>query len=333
MYKYELLGIGNALVDVLVQCEDEFLERYSLNKGSMTLVDQDRSSFLCERLNAIQEVSGGSCSNTIAGFASLAGNNNNASAAYIGKICDDRLGRVFSKDLLSMGVVFNTVPSTYNTATGRCLVLITPDSQRTMCTFLGAATELSAIDIDSDVIQSSKIIYLEGYLFDPPDAQQAFFKAAKVAQSAGRKVAITLSDGFCVDRHRPAFRDIIKNHIDLLFANEEEIISLYEAKTFDEALEKVKNECEVSCLTRGALGSVVVGDGQVYVIDAEPASRVVDTTGAGDQYAAGFLYGFSRNLPLATCGQIAGIAAAEVISHQGARPVTNLHSLVKGKIG
>ncbi len=333
MTDYDVVGIGNALVDVLAHCEDEFLDRHELAKGAMILVDEERSSFLYDQLGAGLECSGGSCGNTMAGFAALGGSTGEVSAAYVGKVCDDQLGQVFRHDMRAMGVSFDTAPESGGPATGRCLVMISPDAQRTMCTFLGAATRLTPADIDPGVIQASKITYMEGYLFDPPDAQHAFVHAAELAHAANRKVSITLSDSFCVDRHRAAFRHLVEHHIDILFANEAEVISLYEAKTFDEALQQVRGHCEVACLTRSEKGSVVLGNGEIHVIDAEPVAEVVDTTGAGDQYAAGFLYGYSRGLPLAACGRIASIAAAEVISRPGARPEANLAELVKEKVG
>ena len=311
---------------------DSFLEQHELAKGGMMLVDEERSRLLYDQLNPTMECSGGSCGNTMAGFASLSGDENTVSAAYVGKICDDRMGKIFSNDLRSMGVKFDTEPELCKPATGRCLVLITPDAQRTMCTFLGAATKLCPRDIDPSVIQAAKVTYMEGYLFDPPDAQRAFVKAAELSHAAGRKVSITLSDSFCVDRHRAAFRNLVDNHIDILFANEAEITSLFETSNFDAALQQARENCEISCLTRGEKGSIVISNDEIHVIDPEPISAVVDTNGAGDQYAAGFLYGHTRGWPIQVCGRIGGIAAAEVISHQGARPEVDLRKLVSEKV-
>ena len=333
MAEYDVVGIGNALVDVLAHCEDDFLAHHALDKGAMILVDEERSAYLYDMLDPAAECSGGSCGNTMAGLASMGGPEGAVATAYIGKVCDDQLGRVFQRSMRGMGVVFDTTPESDQPSTGRCLVLISPDAQRTMCTFLGAATKLGPTDIDPKVIQAAKVTYMEGYLFDPPDAQLAFVKAAELAHVAGRKVAITLSDSFCVDRHRAAFRFLVENHIDILFANEAEVISLYEAQSFDAALEQVRGHCETACLTRSENGSVVLGGGEIHIIDAEPVASVVDTTGAGDQYAAGFLYGYSRGMPLAACGKIASIAAAEVIGHQGARPETNLSALIGKRVG
>ena len=333
MTDYDVVGIGNALVDVLAHCDDDFLKRHELAKGAMILVDEEHSGFLYDQLGQGLECSGGSCGNTMAGFAALSGSKGEVSAAYVGKVRDDQLGQVFRHDMRAMGVSFDTAPEVDGPATGRCLVMMSPDAQRTMCTFLGAATRLSPADIDPDVIQAARVTYMEGYLFDPPNAQHAFVRAADLAHAAERKVSITLSDSFCVDRHRAAFRQLVERHIDILFANEAEVISLYEVQTFDEALQQVRGHCEIVCLTRSEKGSIVLGGGEIHVIDAEPVASVVDTTGAGDQYAAGFLYGFSRGLPLATCGRIASIAAAEVISHPGARPEANMAELVDAKVG
>lgn len=332
MANYDVVGIGNALVDVSAQCEDSFLEQHELTKGAMLLVDEERSRFLYDQLGPTMECSGGSCGNTMAGFASLSGIEKEVSAAYVGKVCDDRMGHVFRNDLRSMGIKFDTEPESYKLATGRCLVLITPDAQRTMCTYLGAATKLSSADIDPAVIQAAKVTYMEGYLFDPPDAQRAFVKAAELAHAADRKVSITLSDSFCVDRHRAAFRNLVENYIDILFANESEITSLFEASSFEETLQHLRGHCEIACLTRGEKGSVVLSSGEIHVIDAEPVMTVVDTNGAGDQYAAGFLYGYKCGWSIQKCGQIASIAAAEVIGHQGARPEVNLGRLVSERI-
>jgi sugar/nucleoside kinase (ribokinase family) len=328
MAGYDLLGIGNALVDVSVHVTDAFLDEHRLVKGAMTLVDAERADFLYSQMPPGVECSGGSCGNTMAGFASLGG-----SGAYIGKVKDDQLGRVFRHDLRSLGVDFDTPAAADGPATGCCLVLVTPDAQRTMCTYLGAATELTPNDIDPEIVEAAKVVYMEGYLFDPPDAQRAFAAAADMAHAAGGKVAITLSDGFCVDRHRDAFRRLVEDHTDILFANEDEILSLYQVATFDEAMQLVRGHCEVACLTRSEKGSVILSNNEVHVIDAEPVAAVIDTTGAGDQYAAGFLYGYTRDMDLATCGRIASIAAAEIISHNSSRPQANLAGLVKQRLG
>jgi len=321
--EYDLVGIGNALVDVVAQTDDAFLDSNELSKGGMMLVDTDQSSALYDRMPPGTESSGGSCANTMAGFAALGGN-----GAYIGKVRDDQFGTVFRHDMQALGCAFDTAAATDGPATGRCLVLVTPDAQRTMCTFLGAACLLTPDDLDKDVIRNGRVTYMEGYLFDQPPAQAAFIEAAETAHAAGREVSITLSDGFCVDRHRDAFRDLVEHHVDVLFANEVEICSLYQVDGFDDALQQVRGHCKVACLTRSEKGAVIVSGDEVHVIDAAPVSKVLDTTGAGDQYAAGFLYGYTRGMDLQTSGKIGAITAAEVIQHYGARPEADLRGAV-----
>lgn len=328
MAEYDLVGIGNALVDVLAPVDDAFLAEHALDKGAMTLVDADRASAIYGKMPPAQECSGGSCGNTMAGFASLGGK-----GTFVGKVRDDQLGNVFRHDMQSIGVDFTTPAATDGPPTGSCLVLITPDAQRTMCTNLGAATNLGPGDIDKAIIQAAKVVYMEGYLFDPPDAQDAFVAAADYAHDAGRKVSITLSDPFCVDRHRHAFQMLVQDHTDILFGNEEEIKALYQVDDFDTALLHVRGHCEIACLTRSSKGSVVLSGDEVHIIDPMPLEKVVDTTGAGDQYAAGFLYGYTQGKDLQTCGRIATLSATEVISHVGARPETNLKALMERTLG
>jgi sugar/nucleoside kinase (ribokinase family) len=318
----DVIGIGNALVDVLSHESDEFIRRQGLAKGTMHLIDEARAGQLYGAMGPGTEVSGGSAANTIVGVASFGGR-----AHYIGKVRDDQLGEVFGHDLRSTGVGYDTPPATGGPPTGRCLILVTPDAQRTMNTFLGASVHLGPSDIDPKLIARSRIVYLEGYLFDPPRAQEAFRAAARFAHAAGRKVSLTLSDPFCVDRHRAAFLDLVERHVDFLVANEAEICSLYQVSNFDAALQRVRGHCEVAALTRGARGSLIVAGSEVHVIDAHPVATLVDTTGAGDLYAAGFLFGLSRGLDLASCGRLGSIAAAEVISHIGARPTVPLATL------
>ena len=317
MTELDVIAIGNALVDVLSHETDDFLAAHALVKGTMHLVDEARVHALYEAMGPAVEISGGSAANTIVGVASFGGR-----AQYMGKVRDDQLGEVFRHDLRSTGVAYATPPATSGPPTGRCLIFVTPDAQRTMNTFLGASVQLGPRDVDPDVIARARILYLEGYLFDPPAAQEAFRAAARVAHAAGRTVALTLSDPFCVDRHREAFLDLVEHHVDLLFANEAEICALYGAKDFDAALQQVRRHCDVAALTRSARGSVVVGGDEVHVVDAYPVADVVDTTGAGDLYAAGFMVGLCRGRDLATCGRLGAVAAAEVISHVGARPMT-----------
>ena len=328
MSRYDLVGIGNALVDVLVSVQDDFLDANGLPKGSMNLVDAGQSDALYDKLPPGVEVSGGSCGNTMAGFAALGG-----TGAYIGKVHDDALGKIFVHDMKSMGVDCPVPPAEEGPSTGRCLVMVSPDAQRTMATYLGTAVDLGPDDIDAATVQGAKVLYMEGYLFDPEAAKQAFIKAADLAHAAGGKVSLSLSDPFCVDRHREAFRALVADHIDILFANEDEIKSLYQVADFDEALQQVRGHCEIACLTRSAQGSVVLSGDDVHIIDADPiGDRLTDTTGAGDQYAAGFLYGYTQGHDLATAGKMASIAAAEVVCHYGARPEAVVRDIIREKL-
>ncbi|MCG8594844.1 MAG: adenosine kinase [Kiloniellales bacterium] len=316
---FDVVGIGNAIVDVLTQADDALVEAQGLPKGGMTLIDGSQAESLYDEMGPAREISGGSAANTLAGVASLGGR-----AAFIGKVRNDQLGGIFRHDIRAAGVHFETPPATSGPPSGRSLIFVTPDAQRTMATFLGAATELGPDDVDAAVVAAAKVTYLEGYLFDRPAAKAAFVKAAEAARAAGRKVSLTLSDPFCVERHRAAFRDLVEHHVDLLFANEQEICALYEVPDFDAALQAVRNHCDVAALTRSAQGSVVLAGDEVHVVDAAPLVRLVDTTGAGDLYAAGFLFGYTRGDSLYDCGRIGAIAAAEIISHFGARPEVDL---------
>jgi sugar/nucleoside kinase (ribokinase family) len=315
----DVVGIGNALVDVLTHAEESLVSRQGLMKGTMHLVDEERARALYEAMGPGVEMSGGSAANTVVGVASFGGR-----AHYVGKVRDDQLGDVFGHDLRATGVGYDTPRATSGPPTGRCLILVTPDAQRTMSTFLGASVRLGPADVDRGLIARGKILYLEGYLFDPPEAQEAFRAAAAVAHGAGRKVALTLSDPFCVERHRAAFLDLVEHHVDILFANELEICALYQVPDFDAALPRVRGHCDLAALTRSAKGSVLVNGKVVHAIPAHPVATVVDTTGAGDLYAAGVLYGLSQGLDLPTCGRLGSLAAAEVIAHVGARPMVPL---------
>jgi len=326
--KFDVVGIGNAIVDVIAQADDAFLSKNSLNKGTMTLIDAERADELYGRMGPGKEVSGGSCGNTVAGIAALGGK-----AAYIGKVRDDQLGQVFRHDIRAAGVAFDSAPATDGPPTARCLILVTPDAQRTMNTFLGACVNLGPEDVPEALIASASITYMEGYLWDRPKAKEAFVRAAKLAHGARRRVSLTLSDPFCVDRHRDSFRALVKDHIDILFANEAEIASLYQVNDFDQAVKQVRQECEIAVVTRGAEGSVILKGGEMHVVPAAPVAKVVDTTGAGDLYAAGFLQALTAGHDLKRCGQVASLAAAEAISHYGARPETDLKKLVKEKLG
>lgn len=320
---YHVLGIGNAIVDVLSHAEDALVDELGLTKGAMTLVDEERSEFLYRHMGPATEVSGGSCANTMAAIASMGGR-----AAYVGRVRDDQLGSVFAHDIRATGVTFRSEPGRDGPATARCLVFVTPDAQRTMQTYLGACVELTPADVDEDLVRQSAVTYLEGYLWDRPEAKAACRKAADICHQSGGRLALTLSDPFCVDRWRGEFRELVENEVDILFANEGEITSLYEAPSFDAALQEVRRHVGFAALTRGPKGSVVVRGEEVHVIDAVPPVRVLDTTGAGDLYAAGFLRGLTAGLDLAACGRLGSLCAARIIGQYGARADGSLASLV-----
>ena len=326
--QYDVVGIGNAIVDVIARADDAFIAGRKIAKGAMTLIDEAQAEALYAAMPPGIESSGGSAANTMAGIASLGG-----TGAFFGKVRNDQLGKVFAHDIRAIGVNFASKAASDGPSTARCLILVTPDAQRTMSTYLGACVNLGPEDVDEAVVRNARVTYLEGYLWDPPRAKEAFVKAAKVAHAAGRKVSLSLSDAFCVGRHRAEFRDLVQGHVDILFANESEIASLYETESFDAALQAVRGSCEIACLTRSDKGSLVVAGDEVHVIDAVRVGAVTDTTGAGDLYAAGFLYGWSHGQGLARAGRIASLAAAEAISHVGARPQTSLKQLVKQKLG
>jgi sugar/nucleoside kinase (ribokinase family) len=322
----DLVGIGNAIVDVLTKTGDDFLRANKINKGTMTLIEADQAEALYAKMGPGTEVSGGSAANTVAAFASMSGK-----AGYIGKVANDQLGSVFRHDIRAIGVAFETPALTDGPPTARCLILITPDAQRTMCTFLGACVWIAPSDLDEEMIKNSKVTYLEGYLFDRPRAKLTFRKASEIARGAGKKVALTLSDPFCVDRHRDEFLDLIKNGTDILFANEAELLSLYKADEFEQAVKQGRESCPLVIVTRSAKGSLILNGNDTVEVAAEPVKAIVDTTGAGDMYAAGFLYGYTKGKSLAECGRAASIVAAEVIQHVGARPQLDLAKLLKEK--
>jgi sugar/nucleoside kinase (ribokinase family) len=326
--EFDVVGIGNALVDVISSVDAAFVQAHGFPHGATTMVDLEQAESVYEDLPPAQEISGGSCANTIAGLASFG-----ATAAFIGRVRDDQLGKVYTHDLRSLGVHFDVAPATTGPATGRCLVMVTPDAQRTQCTYLGASTYIAPEDVDPVVVAGGQVTYLEGYLWDQPSAKDAIRKAAAAARAADRRVSLTLSDPFCVDRHRTEFRALVEHEIDVLFANEVEICSLYEVDDFDSALQRVRHHCQIAALTRSERGSIVVAGDELHVVDASPVDRVVDTTGAGDQYSAGFLYGLTRGHDLATCGHLGSAAAAEVISHFGARPLVSLADLAQTILG
>jgi sugar/nucleoside kinase (ribokinase family) len=320
----DVLTIGNAIVDVLGRVEESFLEKNNLVKASMRLIDEPEAHRLYELVGPSVIISGGSAANTAAGISSLGGR-----SAFIGKVRNDQLGEFFTHDIRATGVIFEAQPATSGPATARSFILITPDGERTMNTYLGACTTLSPTDIDKVMVEEAVVTYLEGYLWDPPEAKDAFVKAARLARKAGRKVALTLSDAFCVERHRSSFRELIARDIDILFANERELASLYETRFFDEALQRVRKEVELAVLTRSEAGSIVAFKDEFHVVEAKEVETLVDATGAGDLYASGFLYGLTRGRPLVECARLGSLAAAEVISHIGARPQTSLKALAE----
>ncbi len=319
---FDVVGLGNAIVDVVAYTEDGFLERAGLVKGTMTLVDEVRCLELYEQLGPAHEVSGGSCANTMAALASLGGR-----AAFVGRVRDDELGHIFTHDIRAAGVHFTTPPSPEGPPTARCLVFVTPDAQRTMATYLGACVELSPADLDPDLLARARILYLEGYLWDRPEAKAACLEAARIVRESGGRVALTLSDPFCVDRWREEFRDLVDGPVDILFANEAEITSLYRTSSFAQALAAVRGRVEIAALTRSEKGSVVVTDGATLEIPAFPPAELVDTTGAGDLYAAGFLRGLTGGLDLEAAGRLGALCASTIIAQWGARPTRPLAPL------
>ncbi|SCA56323.1 Sugar kinases, ribokinase family [Candidatus Terasakiella magnetica] len=319
---FDVIGIGNAIVDVLSHSDDAFLTQHGLTKGSMALIDAAQADHLYGEMGPGVECSGGSAANTIACLANLG-----AKSAFIGKVKDDGLGKIFDHDIKAAGVDFSSKHETDGPSTARCLILVTDDAQRTMNTFLGACVNLTPDDIDPDYIARGAVTYLEGYLWDPDHAKEAFLKASMAAHKADRQVSLSLSDAFCVDRHRKSFQDLVEHHVDILFANEDEIMALYEVDTFDAALQCVRDKCSVAALTRGDKGSVVIAGNEIHVVDAEKVDHVVDTTGAGDAYAAGFLFGYTQNFDMGTCARLGSVCSAEIISHYGARPEADLADL------
>jgi adenosine kinase len=321
--RYDVIGIGNAIVDVIARAEDDFLVAHGMHKGAMALIDQARAEKIYQAMGPAVESSGGSAANTIVGVASFGGH-----AAFIGKVKDDELGRAFAHDIRAARVAFETKPAGEGPSTARCYIMVTPDGERTMNTFLGAAQDLKPADIDETKVASSALIYLEGYLWDPPQAKEAFVKAAAVAHKAGRRVALTLSDAFCVDRYRAEFLDLIrKGTVDIVFANEHELHSLYETADFDTAVKALRHDAKLAVITRSEKGCVVVTRKTVEAVQAMPIDRVVDVTGAGDLFAAGFLIGLARGKDHRTAARLGALAAAEVIQHIGARPAVSLKAL------
>ena len=323
--KYDVLGIGNAIFDVLVQTDEGFLAAHGMNKGGMALIDEARAAAIYRDMGPATEMSGGSAANTIVGVANLG-----ARAAYVGKVKDDQIGKLYAHDIRAAGVAFETPPATDGPATGCSYILVTPDGERTMNTYLGAAQELMPGDIDADQVAASAILYLEGYLWDPKNAKDAFVKAAGIAHESGRQVALTLSDSFCVDRYRGEFLDLMRSGtVDLVFANEAELHSLYQTSDFDTALKQFRADVNLAIVTRSEKGCVVGSRDGVTAVPAFPIEKMVDTTGAGDLFAAGFLFGLVRGIGYENAGRLGALAAAEVIQHIGARPQTSLKQLAR----
>jgi sugar/nucleoside kinase (ribokinase family) len=323
--KFDVLGLGNAIVDVIARAEDDFLVRQKMHKGGMALIDEARAEAIYDAMGPAVEASGGSAANTIVGVASFG-----ARAAFIGKVKDDELGRAFAHDIRAAGVAFDTPPAADGPSTARCYVMVTPDGERTMNTFLGAAQDLHPADIDPDTVGAAAVTYLEGYLWDPPHAKDAFRKAATIAHGAGRTVALTLSDAFCVDRYRPEFLDLIRTGtVDLVFANERELLSLYQTADFDTAVAALRGDAKLAVVTRSEKGCAVISKDGTVSVPASRIERVVDATGAGDLFAAGFLFGLARGRDHHTAARLGVLAASEVIQHIGARPAVSLKALAQ----
>ena len=325
--RYDLLGVGNAIVDVIAKTDDKFLAAHGMTKGAMTLIDEPRAKAIYDAMGTTTESSGGSAANTIVGAASLG-----ARTAFIGKVKNDKLGGAFTHDIRANGVAFDVKPAIDGPASASCYILVTPDGERTMNTYLGAAQNLYPADIDEKAVADAAITYLEGYLWDPPHAKEAFIKAANIAHKAGRKVALTLSDAFCVDRYREEFLKLMRDQtVDIIFANENELRSLYQTADFDTALEALRADIGLAVVTRSEKGCVVIQGNATERVPAAPIRQMVDATGAGDLFAAGFLVGISRGKDLRTSAQLGALAAAEVIQHVGARPQTPLKALAEAQ--
>jgi sugar/nucleoside kinase (ribokinase family) len=321
---FDVVGIGNALVDVLAHHDDAFLAAHGMDKGRMELIDTETAERLYGAIGEGLEMSGGSAANTIAGVASFGGR-----AAYLGRVYDDDLGAVFAHDLQSTGVHFRNKPAADGPPTGRCLIVVTPDAERTLNTYLGASELFCPDDVDAELIRSSKVTYLEGYLFDRPESKDAYWAATEIAHAAGRQVALTLSDLFCVERHRADWLTLIKDRVDIIFANESEAFALWDCDDIDTAVTRARADVDIACITRSEKGSIVITGDEVHEVAAHPVDHLVDTTGAGDLYAAGFLYGYTQDRSLPDCGRLGSLAAAAVLGHTGARPGLSLAQFVE----
>ncbi|MFM2079970.1 MAG: hypothetical protein RLZZ219_652 [Cyanobacteriota bacterium] len=324
----DVVGIGNAIVDVLVQASDDLLDNFGLTKGTMALVDEARAESLYAHVGPGLETSGGSAANTLAGIAQLGGR-----AGFIGRVRDDQLGGIFAHDIRSVGARFETPAATEGPSTARCLILVTPDAQRTMCTYLGASVGLDPADLDLQMVAQAKVLYLEGYLWDSDEAKRAFIAAAEVARAHGGEVALSLSDAFCVERHRESFQELVDGHVDILFANEMEITALYKANSFEEAAEEVRGRCRVAALTRSEQGSLILNGDGTHRIEPFRLGTLVDTTGAGDLYAAGFLHGWTHGQSVDACGRLGSLCAGQVVTQLGPRPQADLRTLVARHLG
>ncbi|MEN9540697.1 MAG: hypothetical protein RLZZ459_788 [Cyanobacteriota bacterium] len=325
---YDVVGIGNAIVDVLVQSDDDQLDAFGLTKGTMALVDEDQAERLYGSLGPGLETSGGSAANTLAGIAQLGGR-----AGFIGRVRNDQLGDIFAHDIRSVGARFETPAATAGPSTARCLILVTPDAQRTMCTYLGASVGLDPADLDLEMVAQARVLYLEGYLWDSDEAKRAFIAAAEVARAHGGEVALSLSDAFCVERHRDSFQELVDGHVDILFANEMEITSLYKANSFEEAAEQVRGRCRIAALTRSEQGSLILNGSGTHVVEPFSLGELVDTTGAGDLYAAGFLHAHCRGQSVEACGRLGSLCAGQVVTQLGPRPHGDLRQLALTHLG
>ena len=323
----DIVGIGNAIVDVLTTTDDSLLEKLSFHKGSMTLIDESKAKELYNMVTNKIQKSGGSVANSLACVAQLGGK-----AAFIGRVRNDKLGKIFTEEISKTGTIFKTPPSSVGPSTARCLIFVTPDAQRTMCTFLGASVLLEPKDIDLSAVSAAKILYLEGYLWDNPAAKNAFIKAAQIAKNAGRKVALSLSDSFCVTRHRESFIKLVEDHIDILFANEDEITTLYKTTSLNTALEKLKKKCDLAAITIGEKGSILISNGKEINIDPFILGKAIDTTGAGDLYAGGFLKGVADGLKPELCAKIGSICAGHIVTQLGSRSNIDLLSLINSHL-
>ena len=325
---YDVVGIGNAIVDVLVQADDDLIDNFELTKGTMALVDEAQAERLYASVGPGLETSGGSAANTLAGVAQLGGR-----AGFIGRVRNDQLGGIFTHDIRSVGARFDTPAATEGPSTARCLILVTPDAQRTMCTYLGASVGLDPADLDLDMVAQAKVLYLEGYLWDSDEAKAAFITAAEVARAHGGEVALSLSDAFCVERHRESFQELVDGHVDILFANEMEITALYKANSFEEAADQVRGRCKLAALTRSEQGSVVLNGAGTHSVAPFQLGPLLDTTGAGDLYAAGFLHAYTQGQAVEACGRLGSLCAGQVVTQLGPRPQGSLKQLVVQHLG